>query len=284
MKYCVIDIGSNSVRLMLNENGVTVYKKVKMTRLAENLGKERFLCSEAISRTVNAIKEFYFDAKNENPLKIYIFATAAVRQAKNGSEFCQMIWRETGFVVDVVSGEIEAKLGVMGALKGEYGGLIDIGGASTEVALIEVGKRFSKSYKIGAGTLTERLKSENLNDVLDEVFYDLPSDLNDKFTAIGGTATSVSAMMQELEIYNPKLVDGFFIKKENLLSLKEKLSSLSVNEIAKLKGLQKGRESVIYAGVSILFYLMDKLNLSGVFVSESDNLEGYLQYKRGENE
>ena len=74
MKYCVIDIGSNSVRLMLNENGVTVYKKVKMTRLAENLGKERFLCSEAISRTLNAIKEFYFDAKNENPLKIYIFA------------------------------------------------------------------------------------------------------------------------------------------------------------------------------------------------------------------
>ena len=284
MKYCVIDIGSNSVRLMLNENGVTVYKKVKMTRLAENLGKERFLCSEAINRTVNAVKEFYFEAKKENPLKIYIFATAAVRQAKNGSEFCQIIRRETGLCVDVVSGEIEAKLGVMGALKGENGGLIDIGGASTEVAIIEADKRFSKSYKIGAGTLTERLMSENLNKVLDEIFYDLPSDLNNKFTAIGGTATSVSAMMQELEIYNPKLVDGFFIKKENLLSLKEKLSSLSVNEIAKLKGLQKGRERVIYAGVCILFYLMDKLNLSGVFVSESDNLEGYLQYIRGENE
>lgn len=284
MKFCVIDVGSNSVRLMLSEGCKTKYKKVKITRLAENLGKERFLCPNAVDRTINAIDDFYREATKEKPSKIYIFATAAVRQAKNGFEFCEKVKKITGLTVDVVPGEVEAELGVKGALKGGFGGLIDIGGASTEVALISPNRRFSKSYPIGAGTLTDKMKDRDACLVLEEVFLDLPLDLGDNFYGIGGTATSVSAMMQELKEYNPSLVDGYFIDKNRLLILKEKLSILTEDEISLLHGVQKGREGVIYAGVCILFYLMDKLNLSGITVSESDNLEGYLQYIRGENE
>ncbi len=284
MKFCVIDIGSNSVRLMLSINGETVYKKVKMTRLAENFGKERFLCSEAIKRTVNAVYELYLNAVEEKPDNIYVFATAAVRNSKHGKDFCFEVKKLTGLEVDVVSGEVEAMLGIKGALRGKKAGIIDIGGASTEVAYVSHFNPYSKSFNIGAGTLTEKMKEKDVNILLVEIFSSLPSDLEKDFYAIGGTATSIVATLLELEVYNPKIVDGYKLKREEVLSFKEKLSKMKVEEIALLKGLQKGRERVIYAGVCILDYLMEKLSLTHITVSERDNLEGYLAYIRRENE
>lgn len=284
MKFCVIDIGSNSVRLMFSENGKTIYKKVKMTRLAENLGKERFLCAEAIKRTSNAVYEFYLNAKEEKPDKIYIFATAAVRNSKNGKDFCLEVKKLTGLEVDVVSGEIEAMLGIKGALRGKKAGIIDIGGASTEVAYVSDFNPYSKSFNVGAGTLTEKMKEKDVNIILDEIFSSLPNNLEKDFYGIGGTATSIVATLLELEVYNPNIVDGYKLKREEVASFKEKLKKMKVEEIALLKGLQKGRERVIFAGVCILNYLMEKLSLSYITVSERDNLEGYLEYLRSEDE
>ena len=224
------------------------------------------------------------DALCEKPDGIYVFATAAVRQSLNGREFCDRIKNLTSLTVDVVSGEVEASLGVKGALKGGKGAMIDIGGASSEVAFVGEKSSYSKSYKIGASTLTERMKNEALCDILNEVFAELPKDLGREFVAIGGTATSVAAMLLELKLYKPELIDGFFIEKNKLFSLRERLSVLSTEEISRMPGLQNGREEVIFAGVNILCYLVEKLNLEGVTVSESDNLEGYLEYIRGENE
>ena len=284
MKICVIDIGSNSVRLMLSENGKTIYKKVKMTRLAENLGKERFLCSEAVKRTSNAVYEFYLNAKEEKSNEIYIFATAAVRNSKNGKDFCFEVKKLTGLDVDVVSGEVEAMLGIKGALGGKKAGIIDIGGASTEVAYVSDFNPYSKSFNIGAGTLTEKMKGNNVEVILDDIFSSLPKDLEKDFYIIGGTATSIVATLLELEVYAPSIVHGYKLKREEVKYFKEKLSTMKVEEIALLKGLQKGRERVIYAGVCILNYLMEKLSLPYITVSESDNLEGYLEYIRSENE
>ena len=280
MKFCVIDIGTNSVRLMLSNEGRTIYKKVKMTRLAENLGKERFLCPEAIERTANAVYEFYLMAKEENPENIYIFATAAVRNSLNGKDFCSKVYELTKIQVDVVSGEVEATLGVNGALRGKNGGIIDIGGASTEVAYVSDFCPYSKSFNVGAGTLTDKMKERCEKEILDEVFSTLPSSLDKDFYAIGGTATSVVATLLSLEPYNPSVVDGYKLKMEEVVSLKNKLSTMSVDEIAMLKGLQKGRERVFFAGVCILYYVMNRLSLEYVVVSESDNLEGYLEYVR----
>ena len=75
MKYAVIDIGSNSVRLMMSDGQTTEYKQVKTTRLAENMGTEKILKLGPIERTVSAVSFFVQKAKNENADKIYIFAT-----------------------------------------------------------------------------------------------------------------------------------------------------------------------------------------------------------------
>ena len=78
MKYAVIDVGSNSVRLMISDGVNTLYKKVNSTRLAEGMGEERILTRIAIERTATAVADFYRQAKDEKVEEIYVFATAAV--------------------------------------------------------------------------------------------------------------------------------------------------------------------------------------------------------------
>ena len=284
MKYCIVDIGSNSVRLALIEDGITKYKKVQITRLAENLGKGLFLSKKAMDRTVKVVCSFVEKAKKEQPESIYIFATAAVRNANNGNVFCQQVKSKCDIKVDIVSGEVEGLLGVKGALSGVLkGGLIDIGGASTEIAYLSKDNFISKSFPIGVVTLTEKMKNANAINILNEVFNEvdtdiLDNDFRDNFYIIGGTATNIVALILGLVRYDAKKVHHFILEREKVILLKEKLSKLSIEEISKLSGIQKGREEVIYAGAIILCYLFEKLRLDKIIVSESDNLEGYLTY------
>ncbi|MBQ7339995.1 MAG: hypothetical protein IJW43_03985 [Clostridia bacterium] len=280
MKYCVIDIGSNSVRLALIKEGKTEYKKVKITRLAQNLGEGRFLSCEAIDRTASAVKEFYDQGKIENPDKIFIFATAAVRLSKNGKEFTEKVYDLCGEKVDVVSGETEAMLGVLGALEGRVqGGLIDIGGASTEIATLNSKEVIGKSYPLGAGTMTEMLKKQTEEEIFSSVFGKELNIKEKNFFAIGGTATTVVAILLGLKEYDSKKVHGFNLTKEQVYKVKKQLENLTEVEISKIEGIQKGREGVIYAGVCILYKVYELLGIDKVVVSESDNLEGYLRYK-----
>ena len=139
MKYAVIDIGSNSVRLMMSDGKKTIYKTVKTTQLAEGMGEDNILQPFAIERTAQAVSFFNKRAKGDGADAVYVFATAAVRRAVNGNEFLNEVKRLCGIEVDVVSGEFEAELGLIGALNGEDGGVVDVGGASSEVVVMSGG-------------------------------------------------------------------------------------------------------------------------------------------------
>lgn len=284
MKYGVIDVGSNSVRLMISEGARSLHKTVKTTRLAEGMGEDKLLTPAAIERTVLAVSFFVEKAKSECVDKIFVFATAAVRQAQNGNQFVLAVKDACGVEVDVVSGEEEAVLGYVGALTGADGGVVDVGGASAEVITVFDGQKiYSKSINIGAVKITdvcgqersvaEKFVSENLKD-----FGDIPKS---NYRAIGGTATSIAAMIQELEVYDATKVDGFVVEKEVLSSLVEKLYEMSVEERKNLKGLQPERAKVINGGALVLLRLMEKIGLSQLVVSEKDNLEGYIIKKGG---
>ena len=138
MKYGVIDIGSNSVRLMLADENKTLYKSVKTTRLAEGMGEELSLKAGPIERTAHAVSFFKEQALSDGANKVFAFATASVRQACNSNEFLIAVKNACGINVEVVSGQMEATLGAKGALNGKDGAIIDVGGASTEISVIEI--------------------------------------------------------------------------------------------------------------------------------------------------
>lgn len=283
MKYGVIDIGSNSVRLMISENGQTIKKHVKTTRLAENMEADNNLQDIPMERTACAVSFFVNMAKEQNAEKVYIFATAAVRQAKNKQVFISRIKELTGLDVDVIEGELEAKLGALGALNGSDGGIIDVGGASSEVLVMKEGKIiYSKSLDMGAVRLFNLFGQEK-KDILQYVknkvkdYGEIPCTT---FFGIGGTATSIASMDLELNEYDPNKVQGHILSLDKIITLRNKLLDMTLEEKRNLVGLQKERAEVIAGGVAIVCEILKIANAQKIIISENDNLEGYLMIKR----
>lgn len=283
MKYGVIDIGSNSVRLMISDGQKSLYKLVKTTRLAEGMGEDKLLQPETVDRTVQAVSFFVKKAKSEEVDVLMAFATAAVRNANNKSGFLDAVYNECGIEIEVISGEVESEIGLLGALCGKDGGLIDVGGASTEIILTSNGsKTYGKSVNVGAVVVKDACGQDKklAERFIFEKLLEFNEFSNENLTAIGGTATSIASIIQRLEPYDPKKTDGFVIDVATMSKVVDNLYSLKVEQRKKLVGLQPERAEIIAGGALILLSVMKKFNVKTLTVSEKDNLEGYLLYKK----
>ena len=280
----IIDVGSNSVRLLLTD-GVFFNKSVITTRLGEGLSNSKYLTVDAIMRTVKAVEKLNNLAKENNASKVYIFATAAVRQSLNGNDFVSLVKDVTGLVVDVISGDNEAELGIKGALNGEVGGIVDVGGASTEIAYFNGESTiYKKSLPMGVVRLHsqfERKQREIEKFVLNTV-KEYGETIPGSYKAIGGTATSLASIDLKLKVYDSSIVDGHFLTKNRLGEIADELYSLSPNEIIELYAIQPQRADIIAGGATILYEVCKHLNIDGFTVSEKDNLEGYLYHIQNE--
>ncbi len=282
MKYAVIDIGSNSVRLLISQKGITSDKIVITTRLAEGMSDDMCLTTVAMQRTVAALSFLCEKAKNENVNELFVFATAAVRNAKNRQDFLELAYNSCGVIVDVLSGEDEGKVGYLGALDGIDGGLIDVGGASSEIIVTQNNLPiYVKSLNIGAVSVQDICgqNEKTVDEYVEKRIAEYGQVPVKRFTAIGGTATSIAAMLLQLDEYDAKKVDGFKVCKTEVLALKNKLFSLDIEQRKSIKGLQPERAKIIPMGVAIICKIMDYLQVDEIIVSEKDNLEGYLKLK-----
>ena len=284
MKISAIDVGSNSVRLMVMADGKTLYKQLDTTRLAEGLAQSGVLKPEAIERTARAVQPFAAAAESNGAGTPHVFATAAVRSSKNGADFVARVKALTGIDVDVLSGEEEAACGILGALRGRDGGIIDLGGASTEITLQQGGKTlYSKSVNIGTVRLFDMAGQDRsaLQAAIDNSLngYGVLSLDGKDIYGIGGTATSLAALYHELEKYDPKVVEGTVLTREWLCAEAEKLLSLTVEERKALRGMEPRRADVIAGGCLLMYSILNRFNADRITVSESDNLEGYVLLK-----
>ena len=181
--------------------------------------------------------------------------------------------------VEVVSGEKEASLGVSGALGDKDGGLIDVGGASTEIVVRKQKQvLYQKSVNIGVVRLKDKcgrdktaLEREGKWAVQEfgKVLSDAP------VYAIGGTATTLAAQVLGLETYSSEKITGAVITAEELQAMADKLLAMSVEEIAALPCMPKGRADVLTGGAVLFTVLMKNLGFTRIIASDRDNLEGY---------
>lgn len=280
MKYAVIDIGSNSVRLLLWADGRSIYKKIETTRLGGGLSQTGRLSDAAIRRTADAVAAFAQEAAREGAEKTVAFATAAVRSAENGRDFVRLVRAECGIDVDVISGEREAALGLAGALGGQDGGIVDVGGASTEITVAAGGKiAYAVSADVGAVRLKDLCGEDRaaLARVIAEktaVFGRVPPMA--ELYAIGGTATSLAALEKAVEPYDPARIDGTVLTAECVQAWADKLLSLPQEERLRLRGMDPRRADILGGGVLLLRAAMGAAGAEKIIVSERDNMEGYL--------
>ncbi|MBE5745436.1 MAG: hypothetical protein E7355_04810 [Clostridiales bacterium] len=282
-RFAVIDIGSNSVRLMFVADGKVLYKRVNTTRLGEGIATRAILQDVAIERTARAVADFYAAAKCEGAQSVFAFATAAVRAAENGKAFVARVRELCGLDVEIISGETEAELGVLGALGDKDGAVIDLGGASCELVVRRnAAIIYKKSVDVGVVRLKDTcgrdkaaLKQASILAVKE--YGEIPTLR--QATAIGGTATTLAALKLGLEKYDSLKITGTSISLEEMQTLADTLLRLSVEEIAAFPCMPKGRADVLAGGATLLAVLMKELGIETLVVSDEDNLEGYAVKK-----
>lgn len=282
--YGVIDIGSNSIRLM-KCNGDDCDKEVITTRLAEGMldGK---LSIESINRSVDTIVSLVNEIKG---CAVYAYATEAVRAAVNKDDFIEKVNKACGIEIDVLSGDEEAKCSYYGAINGFpcFNGLsavVDIGGASTEIIVGDGGVPvYAKSAPCGIVRVKDNCgeTDDKIDEYIKKHLLDVHNNLvrADRLIGIGGTITSLAAMSLELKVYDRDIVHGLTLERDRINELKEIVKVTPIDERINILGLNPSRTQTIYQGIRILECVMDMLGLNEVIVSESDNLEGYALLK-----
>lgn len=299
MKKSVIDMGSNSIRLMLAacESGriITSEKHLEMTRLAKGVDSTGLLQEEPMADTIEAVRRFALMAEAAGAERPTAYATSAVRDARNGEAFAARVFNETGVTVRVIPGELEAELGFLGVAATlddptETILVVDIGGGSTECILGSgEGITFARSYNVGAVRMTGRHITEDppgdreqaalLADVKKSIgpaCEALRGKPYSRIYGIGGTLTTAASMAMGMSVYDPAAVQHARISRDTLRSLLEETLRLPLEERRKLVGLQPKRADVIPAGFAIMAELLDCLNADGFHASDADNLEGIL--------
>lgn len=214
MKAAVIGIGSNSVRMLLaeiaNGQGRRLMRDREGTRLFAGLDAQGRLSGESMTQTAAAVRRMALSAREQGAEEIRLFATSATRDAANQGEFAALLRQETGLELEICTGAQEASLSFLGATDGDYCGVVDIGGGSTEV-VVGQGARIDCAFscQMGAVRLYQRMPIASSADVpgvcalarsiLEEELARYPDlRLPEKWIGVGGTFTTLAAMVKEI--------------------------------------------------------------------------------------
>lgn len=282
MNLAAIDIGTNSCRLFIVRASagrlVPLYRGLETSRIGEGVSGSRLLKSEAVDRTIDCLKRFKEIMETYGVEKHRIIATSAVREARNRKEFAARVEHELGLAVDVIGGEEEAWLSYQGVCQGlELPGeplVADLGGGSTELVWREAGQLMLLSLPVGAVRATEDdMDLKQITVVLRpladkrEIFRSQP------LVFVGGTATSVVAIIKGLREYDREAVHGQAVKLDEVRSVYEKLQGMTLEQLMATPGIQSKRADIISKGVLVMLSIMVEMGKSEVIVSESDLMD-----------
>lgn len=308
-KVCVIDVGTNSVRMMIaRASGQRIqeilFTEGRITRLGEGLNQTGRIGPGPLERTVRVLNDFLERARAFSPERLRIVATSAVRQSSNRVEVVKEVLERTGVPMEVIDGETEARLTYLGALQDMEGLtppylVLDIGGGSTELIFGESRQECLKAFSIEVGvvTLTEGFlrgdppsgqeisEAEGVvRESLQPVFSQLLPYVTSSITTVGtaGSVTTLLAMALGMKVYNPALIHRKGLSKGTVQDLFDELARKSLEDRLHIPGVEKGREDIIFAGALILLSVMHSLSQAGLVVSDSGLREGVLLQTAGD--
>ncbi|MDX6644169.1 MAG: exopolyphosphatase / guanosine-5-triphosphate,3-diphosphate pyrophosphatase [Solirubrobacteraceae bacterium] len=298
MRVAVVDIGTNSTRLLIadvdDSRVEELDRRTRVTRLGEGVDRSGELGEEPIRRVLATLDEYHEAIEaNECDARIAVL-TSAVRDARNGAEFTEQVRSRYGLDARTIDGDEEARLSFLGATNGRdrpHGEpvlVIDIGGGSTEL-VVGAGDEVSFHVSTQAGVVrqTERHlasdppRPEELQalgmEVREIINGAVPASVRSAARtaiAVAGTATSCAAILQELDPYDPERVHGYILELGECELLLARLAAMPLADRRNVVGLHPDRAPTIVAGIAILIEVLRAFGFDEAEVSEHDILWG----------
>jgi exopolyphosphatase/guanosine-5'-triphosphate,3'-diphosphate pyrophosphatase len=302
MRVGVIDIGTNSTRLLIADvkDGAIAEldRRSEVTRLGQGVDTAGRLAEEAMERvfsTLGAYRDALDAADVPADMRVAVL-TSATRDAANGADFTQRVTHDFGLDARTISGDQEAQLTFRGATHDRDPQddtpllVLDIGGGSTELIVGRAGSAepsFHVSLQAGVVRQTERHLHRDpptpheLQQLADDVRATIEAGVPEavRSTAraavgVAGTATSLAAIDQELDPYDPRRVHGYVLERAEVELLLARLAQMPLAERRHVRGLHPDRAPTIVAGAAILLEVLRAFELQRAEVSEHDLLHG----------
>lgn len=300
-KIAVIDIGTNSIHMVLAEVLPDFTYKIldrfkDMTRLGNGAFTTHRLSEDAISRGLGVLRHLVTLAKNKGYDRIIAVATSAVREARNGGDFIDLVAKETGLTVRVVSGPEEARLIFLGIknsvpMTDQPSLAVDVGGGSVELM---VGNRehllHAKSLKLGAIRLVDQFlkrtpPSENMLRSLEEAVTDqLKAALEsfktkrfDGLIATSGMAANLAEVIHLKQNNRPlQQLNLATVTLKDVKAIEEELRHSTIKERLSITGLDPKRVDTLFPTAIVLRRLMELSGRDELILCDKAIREGVI--------
>lgn len=276
-KLAVIDIGSNTIRLVIyQKNNYGKYKETQniksVARLRHYLNQNGILEDKGIQLLVKILQGFKQIIEFHKVEIVKCVATATIRQALNKEIVLDIVNKQTGFEINILSGKEEAYYGYFAVIQTTpliEGVTIDIGGGSTEITFFQNRElKHLHSFPFGVVSLKEQFikdeiitseEKERLLRFINENLQKLPWLKNAQvpIVAIGGSARNVAQMDQNHKKYPLSGIHQYTMTSRDLKDILDKVAKLTPSQIEKLEGISKDRSDIILPALEVFSALSD---------------------------
>jgi exopolyphosphatase/guanosine-5'-triphosphate,3'-diphosphate pyrophosphatase len=280
MKVGVVDIGTNSMRLLITGTEGDVGRWVEVTGLGRGVDASGVLDPQAVDRTIEVLSGFGETMRREGVDARAAMATSATRDAGNRDVFLRRATEALGVAPEVIGGEREGALAYAGATSELGAGdwlVSDIGGGSTEF----VTDARVMSIDIGSVRLTDRHLPHRPagGDEMSAATGHVASlfagvDFTGQVVGVAGTWTTLAAIDLDLPHYDPQRTHHHTMSADAVDEIVNRLAGLTVAETAAIPSMDPGRAPVILAGAVVASGVLRHLGAAELIVSEKDTLDG----------
>lgn len=293
-KYGIIDIGSNTIRLVIYE--LSKSGRLKQTenikavaRLRNYLTAENIFLQEGIAVLLETLQTFQEITRHHSLKGVKCVATAAIRQSVNKAEIVKIVEENTDFRMKILSEYEEAYYGYLAVVNSTSifeGATIDIGGGSTEITYFKDRKLVDfHSFPFGVLSLKKQFVSGDIP--APEELADLEEFVNEQFAGlgwlagkkvpvigIGGSARNLVQLDQSLKNYPIAGMHQYEMNGADIAALKSKLSSISYEELQNMEGLSKERADIIIPALAVFAQIYETVDAPKFILSQKGLREG----------
>jgi exopolyphosphatase/guanosine-5'-triphosphate,3'-diphosphate pyrophosphatase len=284
----VIDVGSNSVRLVVFDGAARspayFFNEKVMCALGAGLSETGKLNPEGRRRALVALRRFCTIGKGVGLQDITAIATAAVREASDGTSFVNQVFSETGLKIHVINGPEEARLSAQGVLlgwPGSYGLVCDIGGASMELAEIsngKVGKRITSSLgplNIAGIAGGKRGQKTFISTTLDKLSAQMGSQ-SDRLFLVGGSWRAIARIDMHRRGYPLHVMHEYRMTSQDIRKTDEYISEYNLDSLKSEINIPSERIDLVPIAIQILKGLIRRFKPHDIAISSYGLREGML--------